>query len=86
MGKKNLSTPVDNSALRLLGAAKSESIFEHLLKTLSFFGTGFSGQVFNVGKMNASLLQSERMGKSPNTCFARMLESLCGRQGGREPG
>lgn len=30
--------------------------------------------------MNASLLQSERMGKSPNTCFARMLEGLCGRQ------
>lgn len=32
--------------------------------------------------MNASLLQSERMGKSPNTCFARMLEGLCGRQKG----
>lgn len=32
--------------------------------------------------MNASLLQSERMGKSPTTSFARMLESLCGRQKG----
>lgn len=32
--------------------------------------------------MNASLQQSERMGKSPNTCFAKMLEGLCGRQKG----
>ena len=37
--------------------------------------------------MKASLLQSERMGKTPKICFAKVLESLCGRQkkkGGEE--
>lgn len=39
--KNNFSTPKENSTLRLLGAAKSEGIFKHLLKTLKFLGQVF---------------------------------------------